>query len=398
MRILYALNTFRPHIDGVSVSIERQAVGLADRGHAVAIVAPSDTFADTVDDGAGYRLYRLRAVPMDATRRRVPLLPGRGAHWALADFQPDAVVVSVPFLLSRAVCHVARTLGYPIVGITSMMPEWFYYNVAPFRPLARLLNHSLWRLITNYYNRCDHVVGVTATALAFLSDHGLRRPSSVISNGVALDAFAPRPRDENLATRLQLPNLPTVLYAGRLDAEKCMHVWVRAIPDVLERVDAHFVIGGDGSERASLERMVRELGIERSVSFVGFRPDEEYPSMFSLADVFAISSPVELQSIVTLEAAASGLPIVAARAGALPELVRDGDNGRLFTPSNPSEMADAIVDVLTDADRRRAMGEAARQTASQHDLGLTLDCYEHLYERLVYRRVTVPGRAAPAVG
>lgn len=397
MRILYALNTFRPHIDGVSVSIERQATSLAARGYDVAIVAPSSTFTSSVESVAGYRLYRVRAMPIDGARHRVPILPGQGARWALHDFQPDTVVVSVPFLLSRAVCQIAHAQRYPLVGITSMMPEWFYYNVAPCRPLARILNHGLWRLITSYYNRCDHVVGVTGTALKLLTDHGLRRPSSVISNGVSLQVFAPRGRDEDLARRLGIPRKPTVLYVGRLDAEKCMQVWVNAIPRILEHVDAHFIIGGDGAERASLEQMVDRLGITSRVSFVGFLSEEQYPSIFSLADVFAISSPVELQSIVTLEAAASGLPIVAAKAGALPEFVHDGENGRLFAASDPTGMAGAVVELLRDPIRRKALGDGARRGANRHDFALTIEGYERLFERVGRVTPLVPESAAPAI-
>lgn len=392
MRILYALNSFRPQIDGVSVSIERQATGLAARGHAVAVVAPSPTFADYVETDPRFRLYWLRAVHVDASRRRIPVLSGRGVGEALRDFQPDIVVVSVPFLLSRTVSTIARARGYRVVGVTSMMPEWFYYNLTVFRPLVRALQHGLWRLITSYYNQCDHVVGVTATALRFLRDHGLSRPSSVISNGVPLDVFRPRPRAEGLARRLGIPNKPTVLYTGRLDAEKCMSIWVRAIPRILDRLDAHFVIGGEGTERPHLERLAQGLGVASHVSFIGFRPDDEYPAVFSLADVFAISSPVELQSIVTLEAAASGLPIVAVRAGALPELVRDGENGRLFTLNDPADLAASVIDVLSDSDRRRAMGEEARRTATQHDFARSLDQYERLYEELLCREVGVPSR------
>ena len=398
MRILYALNTFRPHIDGVSVSIERQAVGLAARGHDVAVVAPSPSFTDSIELVDGYRVYRVRALAIDGTRHRVPILPGRGAKWALSDFQPDTVVVSVPFLLSRAVCHIAHAQGYPIVGITSMMPEWFYYNVAPIRPLARIINHSLWRLITRYYNRCDHVVGVSGTALKFLIDHGLRRPSSVISNGVPLHVFTPRPRDDDLARTLGIPRKPTILYVGRLDAEKCMRVWVSAIPRILDRIDAHFIIGGDGTERTSLEQLVHRLGIASRVTFVGFLPPDQYPSIFSLADLFAISSPVELQSIVTLEAAASGLPIVAARAGALPELVLEGENGRLFTASDPVDMARAIIQVLDNPTQREAFGAGARRVANRHDFVLTLESYERLFERVGRETLRAPKTAAPAVG
>lgn len=397
MRILYALNTFRPHIDGVSISIERQARALASRGHAVAIVAPSPTFSDEIERGPNLTIYRLRAVRIDGFHRRVPLLCRQGIRRALDDFEPETVVVSVPFLLSRSVATAARVRGLPVVGITSMMPEWFQYNLAPLRPVAHLLTHQLWRLVTRYYNQCDHVVGVTTTALRLLSDHGLKRPATVISNGVDLSTFAPRPRDVGLAARLGIPEKPTVLYTGRLDAEKCMRVWVDAIPRVLARVDAHFVIGGEGSERSALERRVASLGVASRVSFVGFQPDAEYPRVYSLADVFAITSPVELQSIVSLEAAASGLPIVAAAAGALPELVRHGENGLLFPAGDSDALAEALISLLTDTDRRRQMGQRARESVVPHAFERTIERYERLYERVICQRVLITRPAAQPI-
>ena len=386
MRILFALNTFRPHIDGVGISIERQARGLHARGHAVAVIAPSPRFASYVDGSLGFPVYRLRTVPVSGQHRRFPVLPGRGVTRALTQFDPDAVVVSLPFLLSRETWHAARSQGYPVVGITSMMPEWFYYNFACVRPFVGLIHGRLWQLITDYYNRCDHVVGVTGTALRLLEAHGLSRPTSIISNGVPLDVFAPRPRDDALAEQLGLPRKPTVLYAGRLDAEKCMDVWLRAIPRVLSQVDAHFVVGGDGNDRRNLRDLTSTLGISHAVSFVGFLPDNAYPRLFSLADVFAITSPAELQSVVTLEAAASGLPIVAARAGALPELVVDGANGRLVGVKDDDALAEAIVSLLTDKRMRLAMARASRQLALEHDLSRTVDRYEETYRRVIAAR------------
>ena len=386
MRILYALNAFRPLIDGVTISIERQALGLVARGHAVAIVAPGSSFSDYTEVGPGYRIYRLRAISVAGQRRRVSLLPSRAIAAALADFQPDVVVVSAPFLLSRAMRESAHRHGYPVVGITSVMPEWFDYNVGPIRPLGRLFRDGLWRVITAYYNRCDHVVAVTRTALRYLTDHGLRRPASVISNGVPIDRFRPRKRQDELARRLGIPEKPTVLYTGRLDPEKCMDVWMRAVPRVRRMLDAHFVIGGDGVMRRGLERMAERAGIRHAVTFVGFLPDEDYAEIFSLADVFAITSPVELQSVVILEAAASGLPVVGVRAGALPEFIRQGENGCLVAPGDDSALAEALIELLSRPADRLRMGQAARAAALTHDLDHTIDQYERLYSAIARPR------------
>jgi 1,2-diacylglycerol 3-alpha-glucosyltransferase len=389
MRILYALNLFRPSIDGVSISIERQAIRLARRGHEVAVIAPGETFADYQEHHHGIRAFRLKAIRLMGTPWRLAVMSGRGIEQAFDEFQPDAVVVTVPFLLNRVAALAARQRSLPVVGITGMMPEWFFYNLSILRPLATLLNDGLWRMITDFYNQCDFVVGVTPTALEFLSAHGLSRPATVISNGVQLERFYPRPRDRELAERFRVPDKPTVLYAGRLDAEKCLDVWLRAAAEVVRHVDAHFIIGGDGTERAMLQALAHHLGIGDRVTFPGFLDEDEYARLYSLAHVFAIASPAELQSIVTLEAAATGLPIVAVNAGALPELVQHGVNGFLFGPGDAKTMAAHVVRLLTWPRERQRMGEASLRIAEQHDIEGTIDAYEQVYLDVVRQRALV---------
>ena len=383
MRILYALNSYRPYIDGVGVSIERQALGLVARGHEAAIVAPALTFSDVEEERKGIRVNRLRALKLFADQWRIPVFPDRGLARVLETFDPDVVVVSVPFLLSRAAWQIARDAGIPVVGITGVMPEWFSYNFGLPKSLTSVVGNQLWKLITDYYNQCDQVVGVTETALDFLRQCGLGRPSQVISNGVQLDRFRPRPRDTALARKLGVPDKPTVVYAGRLDAEKRMETWIRAIPHVLRQLDAHFVIGGDGTERPALEDLARRLGVAGHVTFPGFLDADEYERLYSLGTVFAIASPAELQSIVTLEAAASGLPIVAVNAGALPELCRPGANGSLFELGDSSGMAAALVEILSNPALARQMGAASRRIAEAHDIEESYRHYEELYAVVV---------------
>jgi glycosyltransferase involved in cell wall biosynthesis len=386
MRILFALNTSRPHIDGVGISLERQAAGLEARGHDVGIIAPSPRFSSYVESIGARQIYRVRTLAVDGHHLRLPVFPGPGVVGALRDFRPDVVVVSLPFLLSRATWGAARRLGLPVVGITSMMPEWFYYNFPGLSSLVRRLDGAIWRYIADYYDACDHVVGVSRTAVEFLRRHGLKRQATVISNGVPTEIFHPRPRDEQLLQRLGIPAGPTVLYAGRLEAEKCVDVLIRAVPRVLEQTDARFIVGGDGKNRQSLEQLACRLGVQDDVSFIGFLDDDEYPRLYSLADVFAIASPAELQSVVTLEAASSGLSLVAANAGALPELVQPGRNGFLFRAGSSVELADALVRVLGDATLRDRMGQLSRRIALTHDLSHSLDQLERIYYSVVPRR------------
>ncbi|MBI4320215.1 MAG: glycosyltransferase [Chloroflexi bacterium] len=383
MRILYALDSYRPNIDGVGISIERQALGLARKGHEVAILAPSQRFANYEESNPHIRVCRVRSIRVLLARWRLAALPARPTESFVDEVCPDVVVLSLPFPLNRAALTASRNRGIPTVGITGTMPEWLIYNLPFLRPFARALNSRLWRLIVAFYNKCDAVVAVTPTAMSLLREHGLERPVHVISNGVDLRQFKPRPRDEKLARAMGIPRKPTVLYAGRLDSEKCMDVWIRAIPDVLKELDAHFVVVGDGSEKERLVTMVGKMGLERHVTFVGFLKAADYCHVYSLADIFAISSPAELQSIVTLEAAASGVAIVAANAGALPELVQEGSNGFLFPEGESAAMANRILAILSEPGRAHRMGRESRAIAQRHDLERSIVKYEALYRGIL---------------
>ena len=116
--------------------------------------------------------------------------------------------------------------------------------------------------------------------------------------------------------------------------------------------------------------------------------------------MFAIASPAELQSIVTLEAASSGLPIVGVNAGALPELVQEGRNGYLFAPGSSEQMADRIIRLLKDNVLRRRMGRESRVIACQHDFNCTVRDYEKVYDEVVNSRALglsfrMPGEQSP---
>ncbi|MDQ1597363.1 MAG: hypothetical protein QOI70_787, partial [Microbacteriaceae bacterium] len=124
----------------------------------------------------------------------------------------------------------------------------------------------------------------------------------------------------------------------------------------------------------------RDLGIEDRVTFTGYVTDEELRGMLTRATVFAMPSIAELQSIATMEAMASGLPIVAANAMALPHLVHEGENGYLFEPGNSSDLAAKLSHVLTlPPAELQKMKESSLRYIAAHDIQRTLTIFERLY-------------------
>jgi len=153
---------------------------------------------------------------------------------------------------------------------------------------------------------------------------------------------------------------PTILSVARQYPRKNTRTLLRALPHVLSTLsDARLRIVGGGPELPALRRQARRLGLEGRVELVGTLPDaEDVRREYFLADCFCLPSLQEGFGIAFLEAMAAGLPVVAGRAGAVPEVVPDGEAGLLVDARDPQALADALLQVLTDPGRADAMGRA----------------------------------------
>ena len=141
-------------------------------------------------------------------------------------------------------------------------------------------------------------------------------------------------------------------------------------------------VGRLGLSRSSLlsQELVKSLDLGDYVHFLGFVPEDDLPALYRHSDIFAIASDVEVQSIPTLQAAATGLPIMAADAAALPELVQDSMNGHLVRPDDPTALAAAIGNILDDPELAERLGQESLEVGRRHAEKETFDAYENLYE------------------
>jgi glycogen(starch) synthase len=179
------------------------------------------------------------------------------------------------------------------------------------------------------------------------------RRVDVVPNPVDDHLFAPGPDAETPAS---------ILVVGRVERGKGQDVLVEALPAIREAVPkAHLIlVGDDGGAAAALAGRARALGVGDAVAFEGARPREELPAVYRSAAVCVVPSRFESFSYTALEAMACGRPLVAARTGGLPEVVRDGEDGLLFAPENPAALAAAVTGLLCDPAARRRLGAAAR--------------------------------------
>jgi glycosyltransferase involved in cell wall biosynthesis len=245
----------------------------------------------------------------------------------------------------------------------------------------------------------EAVITPSVFAAASYARHAGGHPIA-ISNGVNLQRFHPSlgGTDEQaaLAERFGLdPSRPVILHVGRIDREKDVDVVIRAAARAMDQIDAQLLIVGDGTDRQRLVRLAGELGIGDRTVFTGFLGRDDLPDAYRLGTVFAISSRIEAEGIVVLEAAASGLPIVAVNATSMPELVERSGCGYLVEPGDAVGMADRLVDLMRDPPQRERLKQASLAMAHQHSYEITLDQHAALYERLASR---LPAELNPTAG
>jgi glycosyltransferase involved in cell wall biosynthesis len=194
-----------------------------------------------------------------------------------------------------------------------------------------------------------------------------------------VDAAAPA----SLHEELWLPHhAPIVGNVAALVPHKGQRHLIEAARLVLPQVpDARFVIAGEGELRPALERQIKEHHLEKHVLLAGFRPD--VLSLHKAFDILVMSSITEGLGTSLLDAMAAGKPVVATRAGGIPEVVVDGETGFLVPPRDHGAMATAIVKLLKDDGLRRRMGEAGRTRAcTMFSAERMVKDTLHVYERV----------------
>ncbi|TXI32105.1 MAG: glycosyltransferase [Niabella sp.] len=205
---------------------------------------------------------------------------------------------------------------------------------------------------------CDRVISVADEARKFhLKISGASEKQNItIYNGIDMTRFAhlDGARDA-LRRELGIPSDAEVLTTlAVLREPKGIQFMIQAMPTVLAaRPKAVYLVAGDGSHRAALEEEARRVGVEHRVIFSGMRSD--VPRVLAASDVFVLPTLTEALPTVLAEAMACRLPIVSSAVGGVPEMVTDGENGRLVQPARPDELSHACVELLSDPALRERM-------------------------------------------
>jgi glycosyltransferase involved in cell wall biosynthesis len=238
-----------------------------------------------------------------------------------------------------------------------------------------------------YRHATDLVVAVSEAIRGQYVASGLVPSPRVIAlpGGADADAFRPRPADPALRARLGAPgDTPLVGLVAGLRVMKGHAVAVEAAARLGARdAAAHFVFVGQGRREERIRRLVKERGLDDRVTLAGFAPD--VPATMAALDV-ALYVPLESDGMsrVVFEYLAAGRPLVAARTGVVPEILRDGEDALLVPAGDAEALADAIARLVADAPLRTRLATAGRQLVEAKYSGARVaERLESLYERLL---------------
>jgi len=232
----------------------------------------------------------------------------------------------------------------------------------------------------------DAILAISACVRDALVASGV--PSArirVVPSGIDVAPFE-RPFDrEAVRRKLGLtPDVLLVLQVAALAPHKSQSDLLRAARIVAKaRPDVRFWVAGDGPLRTALEAERQNLGLAERVQFLGFR--EDVVDLLRSADLFCVSSYLEGLGTSTLDAMASGLPVVATNVGGIPEIVKDGETGLLVPPRDPEAIARAILALVGDPVRRAGMGAKGRGMVREFTADRTAERTRAVYLEILGR-------------
>lgn len=385
LRVMMVVDGFPPDtVGGAEGVVHGWSRELAARGHEVWVLAGRVGAPAGPDEArAGYRIRwwsSPRRTFWDGYRSAARACAA--AAKKLAAEHPPGIVHLHQGLSAYAVSR--AELGAPLV--CTFHAPW----AEEFREDAKSRAESLMLPVRPFYRMVSGLKAVRihsmeasalarARAVATLSRfsrariaaaHGLREDDvQILPAGVEADRFSPIPDEQRAALRQERGYAgPVLLTVRRLVRRMGIDLLIRALVPVREELpDARLIVAGKGPERASLEKLADSLGVSGAVDFAGFVPDEALPDFYRAADLFVLPTrSLEGFGVATLEALASGTPVVGTPGGATPEILSGLDENLLAREAAPEAIAETILYWLRRPDDLKALRVRARRHVEEN--------------------------------
>jgi len=376
MRIAIVTETWPPEINGVALTVQSLAQGLAALGHSIEVVRPRQ------DDEGAASIAGLDHLPMPGAA--LPRYPGlrfglpahRQLHRRWSRQRPDVLYIATEGPLGLTALGAARRLGVPAsTGFHTRFDDYArFYGFGFLTPIV-------YAYLRRFHNRADATIVPTAELAGFLESNRFRNVR-LLRRAVDTKLFHPSRRDEALRAEWGLrENGIAVIYIGRIAPEKNLDLAVRAFRAIQARhPGAKFVLVGDGPARKPLSIAHPDF------VFAGMRRGNDLARHYASGDLFLFPSLSETFGNVTLEALASGVPVVAYDYGAAREHMKASDVGACIAQDDADGFVAAAIALADDTPRRLRLRQSARAAVEALDPASVASSFSELLTELAARR------------
>jgi glycosyltransferase involved in cell wall biosynthesis len=375
MRVSLVTETYFPQVNGVSRTLGELVRHLSERRDEVQLIHP-----DYGQPACRENVHLVRSTSLPFYKELVLPLPPFGAvRKAIDAFGPDLVHIATEATLGYGVLrHVLRRKLAVVSSFHTNFDQYSrHYRVGWARG-------TIWRYLRWFHNQTRETYVPSTATIRDLLALGFER-MVLWPRGVDSTLFRPD-RPGRVEVRRSLgwgPDDLVISYVSRIAPEKNVSYLADALAIVAaRRPEVRILFVGDGPARSEVERRLGAI-----VRFAGYRTGEDLADHYAAGDIFAFSSLTETFGNVVLEAMASGMPVVAVRAGGVGDTVQPGITGLLVDPADPPDrFAEAVLSLVAAPERRRSMAEAARAFALSQSwdaiMGSLRDRYELAIEGL----------------
>ena len=344
--------------DGANQALNRLVGYLERQGATVRVYAPTTDTPAFPPTGTLVSIPSFKLPFGGRGEYRVGKGLNRAIRADLEAFAPNIVHISAPDIVGHRAVSWARRRGIPAVASVHTRFETYfrYYNMA----WAQVAAEALLRRL---YFRCIEIYAPSESMAAVLTDQRMSRRVAIWSRGIDREQFNPGRRDMAWRRSIGIADDEVViLFVARLVLEKGLDILAATLAELTERGVPHrALVVGDGPARAWIEERAP------SAIFTGFLGGTDLARAFASADLMFNPSSTETFGNVTLEAMASGLPVVAARATGSLSLVDEGVSGLLTTPDDIEGSADALGQLIGDPAFRQSASQAGLARAARND-------------------------------
>ncbi len=361
MKIAFFTDSYKPYISGVVRSVESFMIELQNAGNEVYIFAPDYPGSKKEDN-----IFRFKSLPAGAVpgfRLALPL--STSVFNRVKELDLDLIHTHSPFLMGWLGKLISRRLNIPLVFTYHTLYEKYAHYFPLGEGVARKLaiNYS-----KRYCQNCDLVIAPTDYVENMLLGYGIKTAIKTVPTGIDIHKYYNK---NGLWIRSEYgirDDEKILLFVGRLGQEKNIELLMETFKMVSESLaNTRLIMVGDGPLRKKLLKMTDDYMLNDKIIFTGEKEPDEVVDFYLASDLFVFPSLTETQGLVTLEAMAGGLPVIAVNAAGTTSMVDDGLNG-LLVKADPHYFSRAVINLLTHDKRYNLFVKNAVKKAEEYNM------------------------------